>query len=334
MPLTFGEFRKICAPWAGQAGKCEDSEEVATFARSVMENLLYSGSHAGIRKICILAYRGCFTLPPEVEVPLRVRIDRTVSQIWSKWLSYYSVDASFDRCPRAEDILSEEGDYSPIQYQLPPGAWQLGVLASCDESEDARFIVSGEDEVGTEIYTTADGKQVVGESFKLKKGEIRYGKVPFKKISAINKPKTNGYVSIFAIDVSCDPPKIKQFLGDFSPSEEKPMYRLLRITDKNCAPIVHLSLLCRVRLKDNYEDNEITIFDNSFAVMLAAQRLQSEMNNNAEVANYKNQALTDILEKEAGYKKVPPGPIEVFHPLSGGAIRSLYPGRRRLGRTW
>lgn len=132
MSLTFGEIRKAVAPYAGRAGLCPTADKVAAFARQVLQNLLYSGSHAGIRKVCLLAHRGCITLPPEVETVLKVRIDKRVGSVWNRWASFHTTTETMDRCYPAGEILVEDGTYTPLQYELPEGGTIIGVMGTCD----------------------------------------------------------------------------------------------------------------------------------------------------------------------------------------------------------
>jgi hypothetical protein len=318
--LTFGEFKAIVAPYAGRAGKCESAPEVAAFARKVMEYLLYSGSNAGTRKVCIIAHKGCISMPPEVETPLKVRIDFRVTQIWNKWFSYHSTGDGFEKCLPIGDVLIEDGSSTPLSYELPDGGSVLGVLAHCEESPESFVLVSGKDPTGREIFGVFKGAQTAGEFFTLEKGVIHHGKVTFGEITSVTKSRTNGYVSLYAIDLRTGR---RQFLADWSPSEEIPTRRRFRVIARECPPMAHLSILCRVRLKENYHDNENTFFDNTHAVELAAQKIQGEVNNDLEVANYKRGAVEDILEKESGYKKISGNPVDVFFPMSGGRVRNI-----------
>lgn len=320
MALTFAEVKKLVAPYAGRAGKCASTDEAALFARSVMEYLLYSGSQAAIRKLCILAYRGCIALPPEVEVPLKVRIDRKVSAVWNKWYSFHSTSDELECSHPAGDLLIEDGALTPLAYGLPTNGSIVGVIGTCEEADDAYVIVQGKDTTGRVIYTTFDGEQIPGEKFRVKKNQLRYGKVRFGEITGIVKSRTNGYVSLYAVVPATD---TRTFLADYAPSDERPLYRKFIVNSSECGSIVHISMLCRVRLRDNYLDNELTLFDNALAIQLGAQRIQSEVNNDAAVANYKRQAVEDILEKEAGYKKISGNPVDVFFPLSGGSIKNI-----------
>lgn len=319
---TFGELKKIVSPYAGRAGKCPADEEVSVFARQVMELLLYEGSDAAIRKLSILAHRGCISLPPEVAVPLKVRIDRRVAEVWDKWHSFASVQESFEKCYPAGDILAEEGTNTPLAYDLPLGGSIVAVKSVCAEDPDAHIIVQGYDTTGRQVFTpSSTGELVPGERLSLKSTELRYGQVTWGNITGIVKPKTKGYVTFWAVDPLVNK---RQFLADWSPNETRPEYRKYKIVGRECPEVAHVSMLCRVKLRDTYSDNELTLFENSMSILLAAQRLQHEKNDQVDVANYKRQALSDILDKEAGYNKQSGKPLDVFHPLSGGAVPNIF----------
>lgn len=320
MPLTFGEIKSLVAPYAGRAGTCADDAKTALFARKVMESLLYSGSEAAVRKICICSYKNCVVLPPEVEIPLKVRIDHKVSQVWNKWYSIHSSGNGFDRCDDADRVLIEDGTLSPLQYEIPKSGLRIGAAATCEEDENAIITVFGKDPVGKEIYTSWDGKTQAGETYRLKKDQARFGQVEFAQITAVKKPQTNGYVVLYAVDPVT---LTRYFLADYSPSDEAPLYRKYKLLSRDCPPIAHVSILCRIRLKDSYHDNEVTPFSSAFAVELAAQRWQAETNNDTDVAAYKKSATEDFLNQEAGYKKTSGMPMDTFYPMSGGVIKNI-----------
>lgn len=333
MPVTFKRFKDIVAPYAGKAGKCADSETVEIFSRGVMEYLLYEGSTAAIRRMEAFSYNRALVLPPEVEVPLKVRINGTVSEVWNKWANIEApggMDFDGPNCWSAQEVLAETGAYSPLAYPLPPNGAVIGIKATCDESIEARVIVSGVDTTGREIYTSnSRGEQVVGEEFTLEKNVIKYGRVTFGRVTGVLKAITQGYVQVYAV---CPKTQRANFLGDWRPSDTVPMYRTYNILGNRCGPISHLSILFRAKLKDTYVDNELTLFDNVTAIMMAAQRLQAEGNNDLEVANYKREAGSEMLENEAQYKRKGNGPLFVFQPLSGGSIRNFV--RSRVGRSY
>lgn len=331
MPLTFGEIRKLVSSYAGRTGKDPASPEVANFARQVMKYLLWSGDQASFRKLSIISQKGCIAMPPEVEVPIKVRINQKVSEIWNKWFSFHSVgnemcestaNSSIGRAYYpANSTLIESGDETPLAYALPENGTLIGVMATCDEDANSFVIVQGTDPGGREIYTTFNGQKIVGEKFRLSKNQIRYGQVHFGQVTAVSKPITNGYVTLFAVDPTCDR---KTFLADYPPSMERPMFKKWIISLKDCPSLALIDILCRIKLKDNYSDNEIVPFDNELAVILGAQQWQAEVNNDVQVAAAKDQKVGTILDREAGYKKKSGSPLDIYHQLSGGSIKGLF----------
>lgn len=320
MPLTFGEFKDIVYPYAGRAGKCVDSPEVTRFARQVMEYLLFSGSTAAIRRLTVMAYKGAVTLPPEVEVPLKAKINGQRANIWNQWYSMGASDGNLEQCADAFTVMADTGEQTPLAYDIPAPFSLLGVMGTCVEEPDTTLIIQGKDSNGRELYSSWRGEKVTGEKFSIEKDTVRYGKLPFAEVTGVVKPKTNGYVILYAVDAQNG---LTQFLADWSPSEKRPMYKRYILTSKDYGQIVELSMLVRARLKDTYNNNELTLFENSLGVMIAAQRVQAEANNDVNSATYKRQALSDILNNEGTYKQTAPQPMQFFRPLSGGAIKNI-----------
>ena len=85
MALTFKQVKEAVAEYAGRGGKCPSSDTVNAFAVAVLDYVRLQGTWGNIRKFCFIAQRGCFTAPHELDVPLAVRIDNQVGNIWSKW---------------------------------------------------------------------------------------------------------------------------------------------------------------------------------------------------------------------------------------------------------
>lgn len=325
MSYTFKEFRDIVAPYAGQSGKASDDKEVSTFARKVMEYLLISGSEAAIRKVVFNAQNGLFALPQEVETPLKVKFDNTSVEVWNKWVEFYSDTRGFDSCAPLDSVIAQD-QASPLIYDLPRGGSIVGVEGTCEEGsgkEPAFITVQGKDNTGREVYTFHNGKKIAGEKLTIKKDQTSFGRVTWGTITGVTKPVTNGYVRLYAVTPAAN---TQSFLADWSPSTTRPYFRRWRIVT-HCNPIVKVSMLCRVRLKDTYLDNELTLFENQVIIMRAAQALQAEESNDINLAAYKNESVVDFLDKEAGYKKSPGRPVDVYAPLSGGSVRNVT-GRR------
>lgn len=320
MSITFGEARKLLAEYASRGGKCASSQDVYLFVYQVLQHLLYSGSYPNVRKFCFNAVNGVFTVPFELEVALKVKIDGSVATVWDKFYEWYHV-SDMEGCTPASNALREEPNLFPTVYDVPAGGTRVGAYATASESADAYLIVKGVDPSGHEVFTTHKGEQVVGERLSLVKGTIKYTTVTFGQITSIEKSETNGYVQLLWVD----PVTHKQgFLSTYSPLEQHPSYRRFRVTTKQTKPYVKVSVLGRIRLKEAYSDSDPIPFDNLNTLMLAAQSVNSLRNNDVQTASAQDTTMQTFITREAEHKRVQNGqPIEIFYDTSGGSIRNI-----------
>lgn len=333
MALTFRTAKEQLAQYAGRGGLCPDDVEVGIFVKEVLQYLLYKGPTSALRTYCFSAKEGCITLPYELEVPLKVRIDDQTGSVWSGWFKYYDTSRLDGQCYEAANALVEEPNHYPTVYQLPKGGSQVGVMGTCREEADAHLIVKGVDVTGREIFTVHKGEQVSGEYLSIIKDKIRYTGACFGRIDSVVKSKTNGYAGLFAIKPEVN---YRQFLADYSPLEEIPQYRRFRLTVR-CKETAVVSVLGRIRLKENYADSDVIPIDNIYVLNLAAQGVQLSKNNDFQGAQIKDAQVTNHMTEENQYKKVSPGqPLDCFQPTSPGSIRGIISGGfgRRGGGWW
>lgn len=320
MPITWKDAKKLLAPYAGRAGICPGDSEVDLFAKTVLQQMLYSSPYGSLRKFCFSAPKGCFTVPYELETPLKVQIDGTVGSVWDRWFDMYH-QHELSKCLLASESLVEDPNSYPTVYDLPVSGAHVAVMGTALEDTDAHLIVQGIDLTGREVITNHQGTQISGEYLRIRRGELRYTQVKFRKITGIIKTKTNGYAHLMWITPDTSN---KGFLSDYSPLEEIPAYRRFKLTTVSCDSVMQVAVLGRIRLKPNYADEDLIPFDNLFAITLAGQAINAQNNDNMEVAQAKDTKLETVLSKENEYKRVNNGqPIEVYVPLSGGVIRNI-----------
>ncbi len=320
MPITFRAAKDILAQYVGRGGVCVDDPKVGLFTRQVLQYLLINGSYGNIRKFCFCANKGCFTLPYELETPLKIKIDGRVGTVWDKWFEFHATD-QLEGCIPAAKAIFEDPNYYPTVYDLPDSGARLGALGTCAEAADANIIFKGTDLTGREIVTTHNGKEIVGEYVSVRKGELVYTHSMFAKVTAVLKSRTNGYVQALWVRPDLN---LKGFLSDYSPLEEQPQYRRYQLTTPCCDPYVKVSILGRIRLKEVYADNDYIPFDNVYTLQLAGQAVNSNFNNDTQTAIAKDKMVVDLIGRENEIKRVENGqPIEVWVPTSGGAIRNI-----------
>lgn len=327
--LTFLEVQKLTAEYGGRGGLCVGTPEAETFARRVMEYIMLLGAYGSIRRFHFKAFKGCIALPPELEVPLQVKVDGRVGTVWNQWMTFQSVTCDLEApCSPATKALKVLPDPVYTAYPVPAGGSILAVLSTCDERDDSSIVIKSKDITGREIITDYRGEQAVGEKFtSLKKNTLKYGKAIHGTITGIVKSKTYGYVQLWAVN-----PQTGSgiFLADYSPLEETPQYTGAEVIGCNCNGVVDVVVQGRIRLKQNYAANDIVPFDSMNTITFAAQKIQAEANNNVQLAGYKGNLVKEMIEDEAAYKRVSPGsPVNTFAPLSGGAVKGIV--RYRIG---
>lgn len=320
MTLTFGDARKLLAPWAAKGGKCAASDEVKLFVMQTLQHLLYSGQFPNTRKFCFNALKGQFTIPYELETPLKVRIDGNVGTVWDKWFEFYNTQA-IEGCVPASNALYEDPNTHATVYDVPSTGARVGCLATACEAADAHIIVKGTDTTGREVITNHKGEQISGEYLTIKQGMLQYTTVTFSKITGIDKTKTTGYVQLYWVKPN---EKIKGFLADYSPLEERPQYRRFKITSPNCGACVKVAVLGRIRLKENYADSDFIPFDNLNTIMAAAQSINARNNVDLATAQGMDNLMKDLIEREANIRRPVNGqPIEINYLTSGGSIKNV-----------
>lgn len=321
MPITFGEAKELLAEFAGIGGKCPSAEGVDLFVRKVLDYMLQQGSYGNERAFCFCAERGCVTLPYELEVPLKIRIDNQVSTVWDRWFDYHPVK-EWGECSEAQNALTEEPNLSPIAYGLD-GPSHIGVLGMDYEDEDAHVIVQGTDTLGNQIYTFHNGEKIAGERIDIKRGLIKYTRVRFANIQAVNKSTTKGYVVLYQYEPNTC---FKKFLANYSPVETAPAYRRFKLS-LACPQYARVLILGRIRLKPHYLKNDLIPFESIYQLEIAAQQINAMRNDNLQSGAAKDNFLQTLITRENSYKKINNGqPIEVAIPMSGGSVRNIVSG--------
>lgn len=329
MAILFGRAKEILSRYYGTGGACATHPSVDQFTYECLQYLLISGEYGNERKFCFCSQQGCITVPYELETPLKVKVDGKVGTVWDRWFEFHQTKF-FEGCQPAGTALREDPNYYPTVYNMPPGGARFGLLAHCSEDcENKQVVVKGVDPSGREIVSFHKGKQIVGEVITLEPGQIKYTNYMFAQVTAVIKPQTKGYVTAFWVNPSTN---LKGFLSDYSPLEEVPQYRRFVLTE-NCWRTCNakVSVLGRIRLKENYADNDLIPFDNLLALNLAGQTVNGYYNHQPDLAVQSDRALTNVIDKENAHKKIKNGnPVEVYLPTSGGTIQNIIGSGRRF----
>jgi len=326
--LVYKDAKNLLAEYAGRGGRCSTSD-IDLFIREVFEYLLLSsGANQDLRKFTFISQEGTITVPYEIESIQKVQVNKRVGQVWDKWFDFRSSSQFVGDCLPPSDALYEQPGYYPTVYSISPGGARVCTLGTCEESEDAHIIIEGKDITGRDVYTQHKGVQISGEYLSIKKGVRMFSQVHVGEITGVKKSPTNGYVQLLT--------NTNQFLSDYSPLEEVPLYRRYRLTSQYNSGCSEVSVLARIRLKEKYADNDRIPFETILTLRMAGQRVNAERNNDLQTAAAKDSAVGAMIEKESAYKRVQNGaPIEFLNATSAGLIRNaqvssdMFGSRRR-----
>lgn len=329
MPLTWKEAREITAQFTNRGGKTDTAPGTDTFTYQVLQYLLYEGEHGSERKFSFCAYNGAFTIPYELEVPLKVKIDNKVGSVWDRWFEWHQ-GFELDGCI-PQNALFEDPNYYPTVYDVCSTGSKIGILGTCTEDETAHVVIKGKDLSGRQIITSHKGEQVIGEYLTIQKGQINYTKNVFGTIDEVYKTITKGYTQLYAVNPDN---QSKTFLADYEPYLEKPQYRRFTITSNCPGTYTKITVLGRIRLKPKYADEDLIPFENRYAIFTAAQMMNKQFNGNLDQVGALGQIVTNTVTKENEHKKINNGqPIEVFTGTSPGRIQNtIITGAGRMGR--
>lgn len=318
MIVTFGELRNLVYQYTGKSGNCPDSEETRLFALEVLQRLLYKGVNGNLKKFCLCATNGVFTLPPDLENPLKVKIDGQVESVWSKWYEFYDVQNERE-CDSWDTGMQQLGQDFYTIYDLPSCGARVAAIASCEEDKDAKFILQGINKQGKVVFIEHQGMNTLGEVLPIGFNNPSYTAETFTSFTNIQKTKTKGYVRL----VWLVPETGQQgLLGEYKPTETLFAYKRVKISNCNI-PCAKVSILGRIREPQSMEDNEIVPVTNISALKKMAQTIQAEDGDNLQEAQYKEGVVDRVLLDENQYKKSGQENFDFSYETSPGRVQNL-----------
>ena len=324
MIITMGRARQIIAEFTGKKGKCPESDAVRDFVMEVVERLLYKGAHGNLRKWEFCLSHQCFTAPPDMEVPLKVKIDGIIESVWSKWYEFHDVNsAEIDDSNFKPGLFEEVGDFFTV-YDIPPSGARIAAIAAGAEKDDAEITIQGKDEHGRDIFTVQDGKQVHGEKIKISREDPVFTRKCFTKITGIEKSRTCHHVRLYWQTVDCqNKPTARGMLSEFRPTDTVPSYRRFKVPHARADCPAKICVLGRVKMLESYHDNDILPVKSIGALRAMASVIQSEQNDRINEARFHNNSVDNILNDENEYHKTGEESVDFVWDTSPGRNENL-----------
>ena len=316
--------RQIVAEFAGKKGKCSESDAVRDFVIEVVERLLLKGAHGSLRKWEFCLAHQCFTAPPDLEVPLKVKIEGMVESVWSKWYEFHDVNsAEIQNSNYKPGLFEETGRYFTI-YDIPSCGARVSAIPGGTEKEDAEITIQGLDPEGREIFTIRDGKQVHGETIKISRDEPIFTQKTFGKITGVEKSRTCHHVRLYWQTVDCNNKFLARgLLSEYRPNDTLPSYRRFKVPQASPDCIAKICILGRVKMLESYHDNDILPVSSLGALRSMATLIQSEQNNRINEARFHNSSVDKILNDENEYYKTGEEPLDFVWDTSPGRNENL-----------
>lgn len=324
MIITFADAKKFLARYAGKAGSCKDDSVVDLFVKSVIQELLNRGANGNLRKWQFQTQNGMVTLPPDLQLPTHIRIDGPcggqAANVYDKFYEFYEEATLTECCPWEKGAVEEINTFF-TQFDIPLCGARILAVPRCCEDADAHLVIQGKDKSHKDVWmprkNEAKGK---GEYLSISKEDSHYTAATFTTITGIEKTITKDYVRLYWYVPSTG---AKGLLVDLRPNETRPSFRRARILGVDCNTPTKVTVLGRVRFYDNYVDSDVIPITSLRALKLMAQTLQAEDNDNVQVASYKGQRVTDVIDNENRYNRTPQASVNFEPETSPSSIKNL-----------
>lgn len=328
MIITFGSLLKLVAPNLGRAGVGDcNFQDPATRLKVVSLIQEYVQRSGSLKKWSVYSRNNIITLPRDVAVVLKVKINGAVSPLHSHWYEFYDQLAprEFDNCGDWQSGVIQEVNPYPTVYDMEPcGGHVLAEIGKrCKAATNVSTVIQGiSADTNEDVYTTHQGVLIHGEHLDLVSGVAKRTRTRFKTVTNITKSETDDYVKYYqqvSKDVS------PTLLSLLAPKETVAEFRRAKIYDKKCSPrqCYKLDILGRVNILSDYHDNDIIPITDLSAIETLAQAKQATGSNNLAAAGFKYQLADRQIEDSAQYNRVQDSSLDVDYESSPGSIDYL-----------
>lgn len=328
MLLTFRQLLDVIGVHLGRAGtgSCAFSDPAVRLkAASVLQEYIQrSGS---LKKWTVYSRNNTFTLPRDLALILKVKINDAVAPVHSLWYEFFDQLAprEFDNCGNWQAGVIQEVNTFPTVYDIANcGGYVLAEIGKrCKEAVDVYTTIQGiSADTGEDVYTTHKGVLIHGERLELVSGVAKRTRTKFKHITGITKSETDDYVKYYQQAEHAATPTLLALLA---PKETIAEYRRAKILDNKCNRnnCYKIDILGRVNILADYHDNDIIPVTDLSAIETIAQAKQATVGNNLPAAGFKYQLVDRQIEDAQQYNRVQDNSIDIDFDSSPGSIKEL-----------
>lgn len=315
-----------------ETGCLGDRDLVVGNIAEAIEFVLQSGMASLLREWVIPVSAGRFTLPRDLESPIKYKWGCTNNGYGvfnSSYLSYSSTGVR--NCTNYLD-WSPEFELKPgrvaTQFQPPKNGLRLVATTRNPEDVGCKIMVAGKQN-GMQIAAVHNGQKTAGELLTVyleTDGNKKYSSFLFHEITSVVKDKTQDYVMLSGLENGSSTP---YFLSHFMPDEEYPAYREVELhacpTFMNPASCDHqIHILGRINPSIIYERDEDALPITSLQMLkLLAKRAKYDQENSFQEVSIMEGRIFNIIKKERAYQEMPSRSLSINLASAGGGLLNI-----------
>jgi hypothetical protein len=300
MILTLGIARQHLHRFIDD-GVPPDDPRIPARIWEVTERLLNEGEwRDSTRLMRVCARSGCIALPREVDHVVKVAIEGQPSYVWSRWYEFLeSGPGPQDSCWRGcADGLIDRGEH-PVFRDIE-GNFNILVQAEQPEAAGAKILLRGIDETNREVFAVPNGDVTLpGQYVNIERSNPKYSTVRFRRITSVVKPKTKGYVYLYAYKPVTDPLTEVQsmyLLAQYHPLDETPSFRWYMVNGIGPEPR-EILLMVKISALPPVHDSDPLTIQSLGALKRMLQGLRAEDANDEGGAAIKRASALQIMSK-------------------------------------
>jgi len=291
-------------------GSCKTAT-IDSAINAAVERLMDGEDWECLRKVIRIGVcNRSFPLPYNVEKIMGATVDGTPANIYGTYVQFLSSGpGDFDLSNRGGSLfrdLADKGDHWPIMFDIPtyykivvdnvetdvyPDGLQLFAVGSEKADKDLTLLVRGHLRNGEEVNPAADSGEylpihqwtggVEGQLSGHWDSQLKLSTNYFKDITAVIKPASTGYISLYAVD----PVNHRFFfLAKYHPAQTLPTFRRYNVTNKNVGDMANILAHVKLRHVTLVDANDILPVDSLQAIKLMVMALSQENAGNLQPA--------------------------------------------------
>jgi hypothetical protein len=233
-------------------------------------------------RIRMKTMNNCLPLPREFDKIIQVNIDKRKASVFDahyEFLDAGPLDISSCDCSVSNDLVEFPGMF-PTFYDLPardtdrPRNWKLMAFSTDDGDTGKTLSIRGLTTYLNEIMTGA----TPGETVEINRWRAgREGRLEtlstykqsvntFVDITAVKKPVTRGYITLFGVDQASATPNEMWFLGKYHPDETHPAYKRYKVQGHDFANGECVVALVQIAYMAAKHEDDILLVQNMDAI--------------------------------------------------------------------